>query len=328
MSRLVPLLIKPSAPTPPTDVRLYLQEALGPEASLDRRMEQWLKRWCFPLGDLDRSLLSEVDRRLGIGVSGKPLAAVTALRYRKAARACIRRAVDLELLPRDPWPPQARGAKNRKVRRKAASRAIDIRRLPDQATMQAALEAMRNHQPASRTYQAMTTVLAYAGLRPSETVMLRPRALSLPANGWGAIEVTEADIDFDEPGDPKTGDRTVPIPEDLVSLLRSWIDDGSFGPDDLMFRTINDRRPSPSNWRRAWHLALSKIEHPPLRPYDCRHFAATTWLNAGVPLGEVARRMGHSVETLCSTYVGALKGDETTSNVLIDRYRGADGKAR
>jgi hypothetical protein len=30
----------------------------------------------------------------------------------------------------------------------------------------------------------------------------------------------------------------------------------------------------------------------------------------GCPLGEVARRLGHSVETLVSTYVGALQGDD------------------
>jgi len=37
-----------------------------------------------------------------------------------------------------------------------------------------------------------------------------------------------------------------------------------------------------------------------------------------VPLREVARRLGHSVETLVSTYVGALQGDDVTANRLID----------
>jgi hypothetical protein len=32
----------------------------------------------------------------------------------------------------------------------------------------------------------------------------------------------------------------------------------------------------------------------------------------------VARRLGHSVETLVSTYVGALHGGDTASNKLID----------
>jgi integrase len=73
-----------------------------------------------------------------------------------------------------------------------------------------------------------------------------------------------------------------------------------------------------SNWSRAWRRALRQIDHPPLRVCDCRHAAATTWLVAGVPLGEVARRMGHSVDTLVSTYVGALTGDQDLANRRID----------
>jgi integrase len=55
-----------------------------------------------------------------------------------------------------------------------------------------------------------------------------------------------------------------------------------------------------------------------MRVYDCRHAAATTWLRAGVPLAEVARRLGHSVETLVSTYVGALPDDEKIGNDRIE----------
>jgi hypothetical protein len=43
---------------------------------------------------------------------------------------------------------------------------------------------------------------------------------------------------------------------------------------------------------------------------------------AGVPLGEVARRLGHSVESLVGTYVGALDGDDTAANELIDSALG------
>lgn len=38
-----------------------------------------------------------------------------------------------------------------------------------------------------------------------------------------------------------------------------------------------------------------------------------------MPLGETARRLGHSVETLVSTYVGALAGDEALSNARIEQ---------
>jgi integrase len=66
-----------------------------------------------------------------------------------------------------------------------------------------------------------------------------------------------------------------------------------------------------------------------MRVYDCRHAAATTWLRAGVPLGEVAKRLGHSVETLVSTYVGVLDGDEDLGNSRIDSVlarRGPSGR--
>jgi integrase len=88
--------------------------------------------------------------------------------------------------------------------------------------------------------------------------------------------------------------------------------------DGLLFRTRIDKRPTASNWLRAWHRALWSIDHPPLRIYDCHHAAATTWLQAGVPMGEVARRLGHSVATLVSTYVGALTTEEQVTNERIE----------
>ena len=114
--------------------------------------------------------------------------------------------------------------------------------------------------------------------------MLRVRSAQLPTDGWGRLDVTEADISFDEPGEPKTGPRIVPIPPALVNILREWIDtNGLTTPNQLLFRTRNDSRPSGSNWARAWHRALESVGQPPLRVYDCRHAAATTWLRAGMP---------------------------------------------
>jgi hypothetical protein len=47
--------------------------------------------------------------------------------------------------------------------------------------------------------------------------------------------VNEADISFDEPGEPKTGPRNVPIPPTLVTMLREWIEAlGSVSRDDLL----------------------------------------------------------------------------------------------
>ena len=45
--------------------------------------------------------------------------------------------------------------------------------------------------------------------------------------------------------------------------------------------------------------------------------AAGVTLATGVPLGEAALRLGHSVETLVSYYVGALQGDDELANQKI-----------
>lgn len=318
MARFVPLAVAPSAPAAPVGIRAHLVATLRPDAASKgvESCERWLARWSMPLDRLSRDLLAGVDQKLGLRDDRDPLSASTASRYRKTARSCIRRAVELELLSVDPWPPPPRGRARRKAAR--VSRRVDIRSLPDPATMQRAITAIPSHQPASRTYQVMTAVAYYGGLRPSEVVMLRPGALHLPPDGWGRIDVSQADISFDEPGEPKTGPRSVPIPPPLVSTLRSWIDEHGFAPGDLLFRTRSGKRPTASNWGRAWQRALRQIGQPSLRVYDCRHAAATTWLTAGVPLGEVARRLGHSVETLVSTYVGALAGDEQLANDRIE----------
>lgn len=319
LSRFIPHVRRTGAGPPPAELRAYLRETLQPEVKLDPQhpCERWLDRWVLALAELDRSTLAEVSRLLGIGDSGQLLANETVRRYRRVAHGCIRRAVELDQIPTDPWPPTPRGRSRRKVNR--ASSAVDVRRLPGPGSVVAIIDALKSHQPGSRTYQAMTAVVYYAGLRPSEVVMLRPRALQLPTDGWGTIAVTEADIDWDEPGDPKTGDRMTPIPPRLVEMLRAWVVEHNLGSDDLLFRTRLGNRPSQSNWSRALKRACENAGHPRLRVYDFRHGAATMMIKAGVPLAEAARRLGHSVETLVSTYIGAMEGDDREANALLDK---------
>jgi integrase len=318
LARFLPHVRDPKAPAPPEGMRKYLSNTLPPGQDIDaeHECERWLKRWSLSLGELNREILAEVEHQLGIGDEGQVLATQTAGRYRKVAHSCIRRAVELGRLDVDPWPPAPKGRNRRKAVQKRAD--IDVRRLPDIEAMTRIIKAIRSHQPGSRKYQVMTAVMYFAGLRPSEVVMLRPRALDLPEKGWGAIHVMEADIDWDEPGDPKTGDRTVPIPPELVKLLRSWVEEHKLGPAALLFRTKTDRRPTQSNWGRALKRACGTASRPPMRVYDCRHACATAWLQAGVPLGETARWLGHSVETLVRVYVGALEGDDAQAQKRID----------
>lgn len=325
LARFITIATEHGAKTP-EGLRVYLYTALAPDSEglRDAQHEKWMAKNSLTLGDLDRERIADIDRRLGLKLDGSPMAANTANRIRIVARASVQSAIDAGAVSADAWPQRSKTRARRKVAR--TKRSVDVRALPSPAAMAAAIDAIVTQQPGSKTYRVMTAVAYYAGLRPSEVVMLRVRSTELPMEGWGRLDVTEADISFDEPGEPKTGPRSVPIPPVLVAMLREWIDEnGMTAPDQLLFRTRNDTRPSGSNWARAWHRALESVGQKPMRVYDCRHAAATTWLRAGMPLGETARRLGHSVETLVSTYVGALDDEEEVGNQRIDSILGLPG---
>lgn len=105
LARFVALAVADGAPPPPYALRKHLVRTFAPGAEIDPldECEEWLARWSLTLNDLDCSRLGEVDRRLGVGDGGQVLSPSSASRFRKVARACVRRAVELEVLGADPW---------------------------------------------------------------------------------------------------------------------------------------------------------------------------------------------------------------------------------
>lgn len=99
--KFVPLVVSRQAPEPPPGMRVHLKAMLEPGADIDPQSaaERWLQKWSLPLTDPNRERLSTIDLALGVGLDGSQLAPSTAGRFRKVSRSCIRRAVDLEILP-------------------------------------------------------------------------------------------------------------------------------------------------------------------------------------------------------------------------------------
>ncbi len=78
-------------------------------------------------------------------------------------------------------------------------------------------------------------------------------------------------------------------------------------------------------WRKARVRALTAAEAAsPLagRPYDLRHAAVSTWLNAGVPSTQVAEWAGHSLAVLLQIYAKCLVGQEEAARRRIDAVLG------
>jgi integrase len=106
----------------------------------------------------------------------------------------------------------------------------------------------------------------------------------------------------------------VPIPPELVRLLRHHLQAHGCAADGRLFRGTRGGPLSKSLYGRTWHQARTaalRRASPSIhlmRPYDLRHAALSLWLASGTPPAEIAARAGHSVQVLLTTYAHCLPG--------------------
>lgn len=115
----------------------------------------------------------------------------------------------------------------------------------------------------------------------------------------------------------KSDTRTPPCPPELIQLLQHHLAEFGVTVDGRLFRGVRGGEVAEETygrvWRKARAVALTEAEHAsPLarRPYDLRHAAVSTWLNAGVPSTQVAEWAGHSVAVLHQIYAKCIGGQE------------------
>ncbi|MGE0300830.1 MAG: integrase, partial [Pseudonocardia sp.] len=101
------------------------------------------------------------------------------------------------------------------------------------------------------------------------------------------------------------------------------------GADGLLFGGVRGGQLAESTYCRVWRKARTAALTPaeatsPLarRPYDLRHAAVSTWLNAGVPPTQVAEWAGHSVAVLLHIYAKCIVGQEDAARRRIDTALG------
>jgi hypothetical protein len=180
-------------------------------------------------------------------------------------------------------------------------------------------------------------------VRPRRSCSARPTC-ACPREGWGRIDLaasaSRAGRSWTDHGTARQErglkhraaheTRTIPIPPDLVRLLRAHIRRYGTIPDGRIFQTarggiIQDSAYS-GVWAEARKNALTEAQcQSPLgrRPYDLRHAAVSLWLNFGVPATEVARRAGHGVAVLLKIYAHCIDGQADVANRRITDALGA-----
>jgi len=173
-------------------------------------------------------------------------------------------------------------------------------------------------------------------MRPSEVISLTRDCCDLPGQGWGRLIFADASPaagrDFTDDGRvhearglkgrprqaaARRATRNVPIPPELVGMLRGHIERYGTGENGRLFRSEQGNPTQPSTYWRVWGKTRALALTPaglatPLmrRPYDLRHSGITWRLNSGVPATEIAAWAGHSVEMLLRVYARCVAGME------------------
>ena len=172
-------------------------------------------------------------------------------------------------------------------------------------------------------------------MRPAEVTSSTKDGCHLPEDGWGRLIFSDSSPavgrEFTDDGQvhddrglkgrdrqgrtrtrvarARRATRNVPIPPELVVLLREHIEQFGTGPGGRLFRSESGNPIQPSTYWRVWQktramaLTPQQLRTPLLhRPYDLRHSGVTWRLNSGVPATEIAAWAGHSVEMLMRVY--------------------------
>jgi len=292
---------------------------------------RWLETATIPMTDLVRpgtgaARMRAMLDRISKTKVGALAAANTANRKRAVLNNAMQYAVEMNVLPANPL-------KAVKWTRPRTLKTVDPRAVVNAGQARRFLAAAGELGPRGERMVAFFGCMYYAALRPEEATGLRLGNLaSLPDHGWGEMILTNAEprsgstwtddgavrqrgaLKHRAPGDT----RRVPIHPELVTLLRNHLKRYGPGRGGRIFTlprggALTDRA-YLAVFHKARAAAFTGQEASSLlarRPYDLRHAAVSTWLNAGVAPPQVAEWAGHSVDVLLRVYAKCIAGQET-----------------
>lgn len=297
----------------------------------------WVAKASRPLSDLaDAAIGRAVLDSLKLKLDGTAAAAETVRRKRRTLVNALHYAVDLGEFSENPI------AGIRWKKPKVAGE-VDPRVVANPAQARSLLTAVSYvggyRRARGRRLVGLFACMYYGALRPAEAVGLTDADLKLPKAGWGTVllhrtrpsvgkQWTDSGETHDHRGLKNRASeevRLVPVPPQLVTILRQHLDTFGTAEDGRLFTNERGGVVGSSTYYRVWQEARALALPPavvtsPLaaRPYDLRHSALSTWLNSGVDPTEVAERAGNSVEVLLSRYAKCIDGRQEIANRKIE----------
>lgn len=294
----------------------------------------WITAKSLPVAALeDTELVRAGLDALLLKLDGTPAAANTATRKRNVfnnalSYAVQRRHLDVNPMQHVDWTPPETDDE------------VDFRYVPGPTQAAALIDAAPAQGPRGRHLAAFYACMYYAAMRPAEATDLRIADCKLPDSGWGELLLTGSSPSVssrwtddgsthDERGlkrRARKATRDIPIPPELVTLLRTHIKENKPGPGGRVFSSATGLPVTSNDYSRTWKelrtAALTReqlADHYAEVPYSLRHAGVSFWLSSGVDPVEVARRAGHSVAVLYRFYAKILDGKREQANQKIDR---------
>ncbi|NDL60838.1 tyrosine-type recombinase/integrase [Phytoactinopolyspora sp. XMNu-373] len=296
---------------------------------------RWASRHTRPAADLkDPQVLRRILDDLATRLDDTARAPSVVSRWRRILHNAVEYAIECKILTTNPIPAL-------KWKPARTVQAVDSRRVANPTQVRALLKAVSMRAPHLVAFYAC---LYFAALRPEEAAGLSKQNLTLPAEGWGEIHLERArphaGSEWTNSGDKRDNrqlkqraigeTRTVPCPPELTALLHRHIKRFGTTADGRLFVGQRNADHLPvltvtRTWARAREAVFGEIagtSHVAARPYDLRHAAVSTWLNAGVPATQVAEWAGHSVDVLLATYAKCIDGEAQRNRAKIDQALG------
>lgn len=148
-------------------------------------------------------------------------------------------------------------------------------------------------------------LLAATGCRAGEAAALDVGDYA-PATGMLCITKTHCRRFGTRRPKSANGVRTIRVPEQARAALVAATGGRTTGP---VFVTQGGGRVTHSRLREVWRVVTRQLGLPFRKPHTLRHSVGSAMVAAGVPIAEVAKYLGDSVQTIVSTYLHATGGD-------------------
>lgn len=273
--------------------------ALHLEAHTRRDYRRLIDKHILP--ELGRYQLRRLNpRMLTTWLAGLETGDPTKRKVAAVLQGILERAVEWERIPGNPA----------KVVRKPARSRSRIPRPLDARTVGAIRDRL-----ASERDRTFVSLLAYGGLRPGEALALRWDDV-----GDRTLSVSRSVALGGEKDTKNRRVRTVEVSDDLAHALRAWRL-ASGNRTGLVFPGV-DGKPWSDTQYRNWRTRVFHKAAPGVNPYDLRHTRASELFAEGRNPAWIAEQMGHTLQTLLSTYVHVF---EEVRDERRDERRAGDG---